>query len=87
MAKRGKEGGGRGAGRARLELLLAAGDLRGARAEATRQLADPAAGDADQELARTALARSSPERGAAIALAVGLAFYLTVALAGLLHNR
>jgi hypothetical protein len=85
MAKRKGEGG--SAGRARLEALLAAGDLSGARAEAARLLDDPAAGEADRELARAALQRARPDRGAALAALVGLIFYLVVALSGILHNR
>jgi hypothetical protein len=71
----------------RLEALLRVGDLGGARAEARRVLADPDAGDPDREAAAAALRRASPERAAAIAAAVGFAFFLAVALLGILRHR
>jgi hypothetical protein len=71
----------------RLEALLRVGDMGSARAEARRVLADPGAGDADREAAAAALRRASPERAAAIAAAAGFAFFLAVALLGILRHR
>lgn len=87
MAKRNKAGGAGSPIRGRLEGLLAVGDLGGARAEARRVLAEASSSETDRELARVALSRASPERGAAIAALLGLAFYAAVALAGLLGHR
>lgn len=66
-----------------LEVLLAAGDLRGARAEVERLAATPE-GAAD-EAVRGARARFGPERGAAIAAAVGALVLAAAALLGLRH--
>jgi hypothetical protein len=54
----------------RLEALLESGDHRAARAEAARQLADPAAPEADRVAAAEALASLRPEPAAVL---VGLA--------------
>lgn len=72
---------------ARLEALLRIGDLAAARAEARRIEADPEAGDAERHAAEEALRRAGPERAAAIAAAVGIAFFLAVALLGILGHR
>jgi hypothetical protein len=77
----------KGAGAARLEALLRVGDLRQARAEARRLLADPEASDADRQAAAAALVRTGPERAAAIAAAAGLVLFLTAALLGILLHR
>lgn len=72
---------------ARLEALLRVGDLRGAQHEARRLLADPGTGGTDRDAAAAALRRASPERAAAIAAGVGFAFFLAVALIGILSRR
>lgn len=83
MAKKEKRAG----GEARLDALFLVGDARQARAEARRLLSDPAATEGDRRAAQAALARSGPERAAAIAAATGLALFLAAALLGLLSHR
>ncbi len=63
-----------------LELLLEAGDYRAARAEAARL--EQAGGE---EAARAARPRYGPEKGAALAAAVGALVLLAIALLGLRH--
>lgn len=71
-----------GAGAGRLEGLLAVGDHRGARAEAARLAADPAATEEDRARAAEALRSLAPERGAlvfgagSVAVAIGIAAWL-----------
>lgn len=72
---------------ARLEALLRVGDLRGAQDEARRLLADPDTGGADRDAAATALRRATPESAATIAAGAGFAFFLAVALIGILARR
>ena len=72
---------------ARLEALIRVGDMGAARAEARRLLADPDAGDAPRRAAEEALGRARPDIAAAVAAAAGIAFFLTVALLGLLSHR
>ncbi len=71
----------------RLEALHALGDLRALRAEALALLAGPDASEADREAARAALLRTRPERGAAVAAAVGITLFTAVAILGILAHR
>lgn len=64
---------------ATLDALLAAGDLRAARAEAARLASEPGG----EAAGRAAAARFGPERGAAVAVALGVLLLLAVALLGL----
>ncbi len=68
---------------AELSALLEAGDHRAAAARARAALGTPHLREEDREIARAALARVAPERGAVVAAVVGFAFVLGVALLGL----
>jgi len=64
---------------AALDALFAAGDYRGARAEAGRLASAPGG----EETARAAQPRFGPERGAAVAAALGALLLLAIAILGL----
>jgi len=64
---------------AALEALFAAGDYRGARAEAGRLASAPEG----EEPARAARPRFGPERGAAVAVLLGALLFLAIAILGL----
>jgi hypothetical protein len=66
-----------------LAALLEAGDHRAAAARARELAARAGASDAERDAARAALARTSPERGALLAAAAGLALFLGVLLLGI----
>ncbi|HEX9402458.1 MAG TPA: hypothetical protein VF912_20335 [Anaeromyxobacter sp.] len=63
----------------RLRGLLDAGDHRAARAEAQARLADPAAGEPDRAEAAAVLASLAPDRGVALAGALGVAAAIAIA--------
>ncbi len=71
----------------RLEALHAVGDLRAVRAEASRVLGAPEATEEQRAAARAALRWTGPERAAAAAAAIGIAFFAAVAVAGILSHR
>jgi hypothetical protein len=63
----------------RLQALLDAGDHRAARADAKALLADPATPEAERAEAAAVLASLAPDRGVALAGAVGVAVALALA--------
>jgi hypothetical protein len=69
---------------ARLEALIERGDWRGAGAEARALLADPAADEAEREVAEAARVRLRPEPGALAVGAAGLAALAVAVVLGLL---
>lgn len=73
-------------GAERIRELLAAGDHGAARAAARAIRDDPSAGDAARAAAEEALASLAPERGAAIAGAIGAAAAIALTLFVLLRG-
>jgi hypothetical protein len=71
----------------RLQGLLDAGDHRAARAQALAVLADPAAGEAERGEAAAVLASHAPDRGVALAGAVGLAVAIALGAWTLVAGR
>jgi hypothetical protein len=70
----------------RLQALLDAGDHRAARAEARAALADEAATPEERRAAAATLSSLSPEPGAVVAGAIGVAAALAVSVAVLLRG-
>jgi hypothetical protein len=67
-------------GAERIRALLDAGDHAAARAAAFALLADAEAGTEEREHAAATLASLSPERGALVASAIGVAIAIAVAI-------
>ena len=70
----------RTSGTDRLRGLLEAGDHRAARAEARARLAEPGAAEADRAEAAAVLASLAPDRGVALAGAIGVAVAIAIAV-------